>query len=41
MKFQQQDTSLWNLVIGNTSGCLGETSGLLLLASMVALGVPA
>ncbi len=31
MKFQHQDTSLWNLVIGNTSGCLGETSGLLLL----------
>lgn len=31
MKFQQQDTSLWDLVIGNTSGCLGETSGLLLL----------
>ncbi len=31
MKFEHQDTSLWNLVIGNTSGCLGETSGLLLI----------
>ena len=31
MKFETQDTPLLNLLIGNTSGCLGETSGLLLL----------
>ncbi|WP_206171731.1 RnfABCDGE type electron transport complex subunit D [Thiorhodococcus mannitoliphagus] len=31
MKFQQQSTALWDLVIGKTSGCIGETSGLLLI----------
>ena len=31
MKFEQQSTGLWALVSGNTSGCIGETSGLLLL----------
>ena len=32
MKFEQQSTSLWDLMLGSTSGCIGETSGLLLLA---------
>ncbi|MEE9358838.1 RnfABCDGE type electron transport complex subunit D [Candidatus Vondammii sp. HM_W22] len=31
MKFEQQSTDLLNLFIGNTSGSLGETSGLLLI----------
>jgi electron transport complex protein RnfD len=31
MKFQAQDTPLWDLMSGKTSGCIGETSGLLLL----------
>ena len=31
MKFEQQGTAFWNLFIGNTSGSIGETSGLLLL----------
>jgi len=31
MKFQHQDTALLDLLMGNTSGSLGETSGLLLL----------
>jgi len=31
MKFEQQSTGLWDLISGNTSGCIGETSGLLLL----------
>ena len=31
MKFEYQDTALSNLLIGNISGCIGETSGLLLL----------
>ncbi len=31
MKFEQQDTALSNLLIGNISGSIGETSGLLLL----------
>lgn len=31
MKFEQQSTGLWALVSGNTSGCIGETSGVLLL----------
>ena len=31
MKFEQHGTGLWNLIIGNTGGCIGETSGLLLL----------
>ncbi|MCB1852281.1 MAG: RnfABCDGE type electron transport complex subunit D [Gammaproteobacteria bacterium] len=31
MKFEQQPTELWSLVLGNTSGCIGETNGLLLL----------
>ncbi|MDJ0863547.1 MAG: RnfABCDGE type electron transport complex subunit D [Gammaproteobacteria bacterium] len=31
MKFEYQSTPLWDLVIGKTSGCIGETSGLLLI----------
>lgn len=31
MKFEQEVTPLTNLIIGNTSGSLGETSGLLLI----------
>ncbi|WP_209262333.1 RnfABCDGE type electron transport complex subunit D [Thiorhodococcus minor] len=31
MKFQQESTALWDLMIGKTSGCIGETSGLLLI----------
>lgn len=31
MKFEQQATPLWDLLIGNTGGSLGETSALLLL----------
>jgi len=31
MKFQSESTPLWDLMIGKTSGCVGETSGLLLL----------
>lgn len=31
MKFERQSTSLLDLIIGNTNGCIGETSGLLLL----------
>ena len=31
MKFEQQSTGLMNLLLGNTAGSLGETSGLLLL----------
>lgn len=31
MKFEYQDTALSNLLIGNVAGCIGETSGLLLL----------
>ncbi len=31
MKFQAETTPLWNLMIGKTSGCIGETSGLLLI----------
>jgi electron transport complex protein RnfD len=31
MKFQQISTPYWNLLMGNISGCIGETSALLLL----------
>lgn len=37
MKFQQQGTGLSQLLIGNTSGSLGETSGLLLMLGGVYL----
>ena len=37
MKFEQQPTALLDLMLGNTAGCLGETSGLLLLAGGVFL----
>lgn len=37
MKFEQQVTPLSNLIIGNTTGSLGETSGLLLLAGGIYL----
>ena len=32
MKFEQQETALSQLLVGNVAGCIGETSGLLLLA---------
>ncbi len=31
MKFEQQNTAIWHLFMGNTSGSIGETSALLLL----------
>ena len=31
MKFESQSTPLWDLMIGKTTGCIGETSGLLLI----------
>lgn len=37
MKFQSQSTSLWDLAIGTTGGCIGETSGLLLVLGGVFL----
>ena len=37
MKFEQQSTPLVNLIIGNTAGSLGETSGLLLIAGGIYL----
>lgn len=37
MKFEYQATPLWDLVIGKTSGCIGETSGLLLILGGVYL----
>ncbi|MBP8284539.1 MAG: RnfABCDGE type electron transport complex subunit D [Chromatiaceae bacterium] len=37
MKFEHQTTPLLDLMIGNTAGCVGETSGLLLLAGGIYL----
>lgn len=37
MKFEHQGTGLFDLIIGNTNGCIGETSGLLLLLGGVYL----
>jgi len=37
MKFQHQGTGLWDLLLGNTAGSLGETSALLLLLGGVYL----
>jgi Na+-translocating ferredoxin:NAD+ oxidoreductase subunit D len=37
MKFEHQPTPLLDLMTGNTAGCIGETSGLLLLAGGVYL----
>lgn len=37
MKFEHQTTPLLDLMIGNTAGCIGETSGLLLLAGGIYL----
>jgi len=37
MKFEHQATPLWELAIGKTSGCIGETSGLLLILGGVYL----
>jgi electron transport complex protein RnfD len=37
MKFEYQSTPLWDLVVGKTSGCIGETSGLLLILGGVYL----
>lgn len=37
MKFQDQSTPFWDLVIGNTGGSIGETSGLLLILGGVFL----
>jgi electron transport complex protein RnfD len=31
MKFQHTETPLLDLILGNTAGCVGETSGLLIL----------
>jgi len=39
MKFEYQSTPLLNLAIGKTSGCIGETSGLLLILGGVYLGL--
>jgi len=39
LKFEGQATPLWDLVIGKTSGCIGETSGLLLILGGVYLGL--
>lgn len=39
MKFEQTPTPLLDLVIGQTSGCIGETSGLLLLLGGLYLGL--
>ncbi|MFH1347619.1 MAG: RnfABCDGE type electron transport complex subunit D [Candidatus Margulisiibacteriota bacterium] len=37
MKFEHQLTSYWNLLIGNISGCIGETSALLILVPALLL----
>ncbi len=37
MKFEAQPTALWDLMLGKTSGCIGETSGLLLILGGVYL----
>jgi electron transport complex protein RnfD len=37
MKFEQQGTDLWSLLLGNTSGSIGETSALLLILGGVFL----
>lgn len=37
MKFEGQGTPLWDLLIGKTSGCIGETSALLLVLGGVYL----
>ncbi len=39
MKFEQTSTPLLDLVLGQTSGCIGETSGLLLLLGGLYLGL--
>ncbi len=39
MKFEQQPTPLWHLIMGKTSGCIGETSGLLLILGGVYLAL--
>ena len=39
LKFQQQSTPLMNLIIGKTTGSLGETSGLLLILGGIYLWV--
>ncbi len=39
MKFQHQETSLTDLMLGNTAGCFGETSGLLILLGGVYLAL--
>lgn len=37
MKFESQSTQLWDLATGKTTGCIGETSGLLLILGGVFL----
>ena len=37
MKFQHLSTPYWNLILGNVSGCIGETSALLLLVGGLVL----
>jgi electron transport complex protein RnfD len=39
MKFESQSTPLWDLMIGKTTGCIGETSGLLLILGGVYLAL--
>ena len=39
MKFESQPTPLWDLMIGKTTGCIGETSGLLLILGGVYLAL--
>ena len=39
MKFELQSTPLWDLAIGKTSGCIGETSGLLLILGGIYLAL--
>lgn len=39
MKFEGQSTALWDLVIGKTTGCIGETSGLLLILGGIYLAL--
>jgi len=37
MKFESQPTPIWDLMIGKTTGCIGETNGLLLILGGVYL----
>ena len=39
MKFEQESTAIWDLMIGNTGGSLGETCGLVIILCGVYLGL--